>query len=63
VVLRAVPRVLCSQYLFNVVCYCPPRSYVLEPISEPRLMEASVLCKVFGNLSTSFVKMLRTFIA
>lgn len=55
-------HVLCSQYLFDVVYYRSLRSSVLEPISKPRLKEASVLCKVFGNLSTSFVKMVRVFI-
>jgi len=60
VVLLAVPRAV--QYLFNVMYYRPLRSSVLEPISKPRLKEANVLCKVFGSLSTNFVKMVRVFI-
>jgi hypothetical protein len=60
VVLLAVPRAV--QYLFSVMYYRPLRSSVLEPISQPRLMEAIVLCKVFGNLITSFVKLVRVFI-
>ena len=58
--LLAVPRAV--QYLSNVMFYRPLRSSVLEPISKPRLKEASVLCIVFGNLSTSFVKLGRVFI-
>jgi len=42
VVLLAFPRAV--QYLFNVMYYRPLRSSDLEPISKPRLKEASVLC-------------------
>jgi hypothetical protein len=60
VILLAVPRAV--QYLFKVMYYRPLRSSVLEPISKPRLREASVLSKVFGNLSASFMKLVRIFV-
>jgi hypothetical protein len=60
VVLRAAPRAV--QYLFNGMCYRPLRSSDLDPISKSRLKEANVLSKVFGNLSASFMKLVRVFI-
>ena len=49
-------------YLFNIVILTLHMS-VLEPIAKPSHTEASVLCKLFRYLRTSFMKSVQVFLA
>jgi len=56
----------CDSTYYTCVKRCVDRALygpVLEFIAKPSHTEASVLCKVFGNIRTIFTKLVRDFIA